>query len=125
MPWQAASHENSLPTATPMDSQLAPTLAGNDADESSPADGSEPRCRRIQTYVDGQRARIAAIQRELAEHLSRLSRERGQAQAASQEGATERAELERALDQLRAECEPLRTRLASAETELPRLRQEL
>src|SRR6185503_4815532 len=108
-----------------MEPQLAPTAADRiDPDVSSPSDAGGPQFLRIQAYLDAQRAKLAAIQHELAEQIGRLSRERGQAVAGSQCDPAERAELQRMLDQSRAECEQSRSRLAEAERELPQLRQD-
>src|SRR2546421_1760675 len=99
-----------------MEPQLAPTLAARiDPDVSSPADACDPQRLRIQAYVDAQRAKLAGIQRELSEHIGRLSRQRGaQAAADPQQGASEFADAQRALDQSRAECDQLHRCLAEA-----------
>src|SRR5437016_2254422 len=103
-----------------MDQQLAPVVAARIDSDASAADAWEPQRLRIQAYLDAQRGKLAAIQRELNEHSGRLScQPAGQPAADPRHADAERADAQRALDQARAECEQLRSQLAAAEKDPP------
>ncbi len=117
MPPQAASHEKPLPSAPLMEMQSASAIAAPDeADAASLSGVLESQRARIHEHLDGQRRRLGAIQKELAEQIGRL----GQPPAGEPS-----AELQGAVDAARHESEELRARLSQEDAELAGLRQEL
>jgi chromosome segregation ATPase len=93
-----------------LDSPVAPTT---DVDAASVAGALESQRLRIHEQMEAQRRRLAAIQRELAEQLGRLSQ---------QQPAQPPADVQPALDEALAECEQLRARVAAQDAELAGLR---
>jgi chromosome segregation ATPase len=105
MPWQAASHEKSLPPSREL--LVATAIApGTDVNVASVEGALDSQCLRIHEQMEAQRRRLAAIQQELAEQLARLMQ---------QADAPRPADTQPALDEARRECEQLRAQITEQE----------